>query len=77
MKKTSCGTNLFKLAMGITEYSLGYRGVCGTYREAVGPEPAKISNDEFISRQQRLFSQLRPNDLLIILHQANLLVQMM
>ena len=33
---------------------------------AVGPEPAKISNEEFLARQQRLFSQLRPNDLLII-----------
>jgi len=34
--------------------------------EAVGPEPAKISNEEFKSRQERLFSQLRPNDLVII-----------
>ena len=33
---------------------------------AVGPEPAKISNEEYLSRQQRLFSQLRPGDLLII-----------
>ena len=53
--------------MGITEYSLGLqRGMWDVSLEAVGPEPAKISNDEFILRQQRLFSQLRPNDLLII-----------
>ena len=38
----------------------------GESLEAVGPEPAKISNNEFLARQQRLFSQLRPNDLLII-----------
>ena len=34
--------------------------------EALGPEPAKISYEEYLARQQRLFSQLRPNDLLII-----------
>ncbi|MGB2237144.1 MAG: aminopeptidase P N-terminal domain-containing protein, partial [Candidatus Poseidoniaceae archaeon] len=38
----------------------------GESLEAVGPEPAKIGNEEFLARQQRLFSQLRPNDLLII-----------
>lgn len=53
--------------MTITEYSLGLqRGMWDVSLEAVGPEPAKISNEEFASRQQRLFSQLRPNDLLII-----------
>ena len=34
--------------------------------QAVGDEPASIGNDEFRARQARLFSQLRPNDLLII-----------
>lgn len=34
--------------------------------QAVGAEPASIGNDEFRARQARLFSQLRPNDLLII-----------
>ena len=34
--------------------------------QAVGKQPMTISHDEFISRQARLFSQLRPNDLLII-----------
>ena len=33
---------------------------------AVGQEPAGISHDEYRSRQSRLFSQLRPGDLLII-----------
>ena len=38
MEKTSCGTNLFKLAMGITEYSLGLqRGMWDVSLEAVGP----------------------------------------
>jgi Xaa-Pro aminopeptidase len=32
----------------------------------VGDEPASISNEEYRARQSRLFSQLRPNDLLII-----------
>jgi Xaa-Pro aminopeptidase len=34
--------------------------------QAVGDEPASISNEEYRARQSRLFSQLRPNDLLII-----------
>ena len=34
--------------------------------QAVGKAPMTIGHDEYISRQQRLFSQLRPNDLLII-----------
>ena len=34
--------------------------------QAVGDEPATITDDEFRSRQARLFSQLRPGDLLII-----------
>tara|TARA_X000001036_G_scaffold286345_1_gene266018 strand:+ start:1401 stop:2765 length:1365 start_codon:yes stop_codon:yes gene_type:complete len=34
--------------------------------QAVGDEPASIGNDEFRARQSRLFSQLRPKDLLII-----------
>lgn len=34
--------------------------------QAVGAEPASIGNDEFRARQSRLFSQLRPKDLLII-----------
>lgn len=34
--------------------------------QAVGAEPAAISDDEYRARQARLFSQLRPNDLLII-----------
>ena len=34
--------------------------------KAVGPEPSKISIEEYKSRQERLFSQLRPDDLLII-----------
>ena len=34
--------------------------------KAVGPEPPKISIEEYKSRQERLFSQLRPDDLLII-----------
>ncbi|MDE0954539.1 MAG: aminopeptidase P N-terminal domain-containing protein, partial [Candidatus Poseidoniales archaeon] len=34
--------------------------------QAVGAEPAAISDDEYRARQGRLFSQLRPNDLLII-----------
>ena len=34
--------------------------------QAVGKQPMTISHDEFRSRQARLFSQLRPNDLLII-----------
>jgi Xaa-Pro aminopeptidase len=34
--------------------------------QAVGAEPASIGNDEYRARQSRLFSQLRPNDLLII-----------
>ena len=34
--------------------------------QAIGDEPAVISNDEFSSRQSRIFSQLRPTDLLII-----------
>ncbi len=34
--------------------------------QAVGKQPVTISHDEFRSRQARLFSQLRPNDLLII-----------
>lgn len=34
--------------------------------QAVGKAPMTIDHDEYISRQQRLFSQLRPNDLLII-----------
>lgn len=34
--------------------------------QAVGKAPMTIDHDEYISRQQRLFSQLRPKDLLII-----------
>ena len=34
--------------------------------QAVGAEPASIGNEEFRARQARLFSQLRPKDLLII-----------
>tara|TARA_Y100000994_G_scaffold143063_1_gene117241 strand:+ start:5125 stop:6492 length:1368 start_codon:yes stop_codon:yes gene_type:complete len=34
--------------------------------QAVGPEPAAISKEEYRSRQDRLFSQFRPDDLLII-----------
>ena len=34
--------------------------------QAVGAEPATIGNEEFRARQARLFSQLRPKDLLII-----------
>ena len=34
--------------------------------QAVGAEPASIGNEEYRARQSRLFSQLRPNDLLII-----------
>ena len=33
---------------------------------AVGTEPSSVSDDEYRARQSRLFSQLRPNDLLII-----------
>ena len=32
----------------------------------VGTEPSSVSDDEYRARQSRLFSQLRPNDLLII-----------
>ena len=38
----------------------------GDSLQAVGDEPATITDDEFRSRQARLFSQLRPGDLLII-----------
>ena len=38
----------------------------GDSLQAVGAEPAGISDEEYRSRQSRLFSQLRPNDLLII-----------
>ena len=34
--------------------------------QAVGQEPAGISHDEYRSRQSRLFSQMRPGDLLIV-----------
>ena len=34
--------------------------------QAVGKQPMTIGHDEFRSRQARLYSQLRPNDLLII-----------
>ena len=34
--------------------------------QAIGDEPANISSEEYRSRQSRLFSQLRPGDLLII-----------
>jgi Xaa-Pro aminopeptidase len=34
--------------------------------QAVGAEPSAISQEEYRSRQSRLFSQLRPNDLLIV-----------
>ena len=34
--------------------------------QAVGAEPASIGNEEYRARQARLFSQLRPKDLLII-----------
>ncbi len=34
--------------------------------ETIGPEPAQISIQEYRARQNRLFSQLRPNDLVII-----------
>ena len=34
--------------------------------KAIGEEPTKVTNDEYRSRQARLFSQLRPDDLLII-----------
>jgi len=34
--------------------------------QAVGPEPVAISEDEYRARQARLYSQLRPSDLLII-----------
>ena len=32
----------------------------------IGPKPMEISHDEFKARQQRLTSQLRPNDVLIL-----------
>ena len=32
----------------------------------VGAEPSSVNHDEYRARQSRLFSQLRPNDLLII-----------
>ena len=34
--------------------------------QAVGQEPTGISHDEYRSRQSRLFSQMRPGDLLIV-----------
>ena len=34
--------------------------------QAVGDEPSAISEEEYRARQARLFSQLRPNDLLIV-----------
>lgn len=67
MTKIRCGNRPSTPIKAITEYLLWLaHPMWESSLKAVGPEPAGITLDEYKSRQDRLFSQLRPSDLLII-----------